>query len=121
MDPRRYQIAALAALLAYGLFWLRFDLQPQIVATLLAVTLATQWACWRAVFSSRVDFKSALISGLSLCLLLRTASPLVAALAAIVTVGSKFAIRVRGKHVFNPTNIGLVATLLLTSNAWVSP
>jgi Na+-transporting NADH:ubiquinone oxidoreductase subunit NqrB len=120
MDPRGYQIAALAALLAYGLFWLRFDIQPDMVVTLLATALAAQWCCWRAVSSSRVDYKSAVISALSLCLLLRTASPLVAAVAAALTIGSKFAVRVRGKHVFNPTNFGIVATLLLTRDAWVS-
>src|SRR5216683_5771718 len=114
MDPRGYQIAALAALLAYGLFWLRFDMRPDMVLTIAAATLAAQWCCWRAVSSSKVDYKSAVISALSLCLLLRTASPLVAAIAATLATVSKFAVRVRGKHVFNPTNFGIVATLLLT-------
>src|SRR5262249_43163768 len=120
-DPRRYQIAALAGLLVYGFVWLRFDLRLDIVAPLMVVTLATQFACWQAVSKKPVDFKSALISALSLCLLLRTSSPLVAALAAFVTIASKFVIRVRGKHVFNPTNAGLVFALLVTPNAWVSP
>ena len=30
-------------------------------------------------------------------------------------------IRVRGKHIFNPTNGGIVAMLLLTDQVWVSP
>src|SRR5262249_27827314 len=33
----------------------------------------------------------------------------------------KFVVRVRGKHVFNPTNGGIVATMLLTNDVWVSP
>ena len=53
--------------------------------------------------------KSALISALSLCLLLRTDWLALAALAAVVAVGSKFLIRVRDKHVFNPTNLAIVA------------
>jgi Na+-transporting NADH:ubiquinone oxidoreductase subunit NqrB len=65
--------------------------------------------------------KSALISGLSLCLLLRTNRPELAVLAAIITIGAKFLIRVRGKHLFNPTNGGIVAMLLLTDQVWVSP
>jgi Na+-transporting NADH:ubiquinone oxidoreductase subunit NqrB len=40
--------------------------------------------------------------------------------AAVLAVGSKFALRVRGKHVFNPTNLAIVA-LLATGEAWVSP
>src|SRR5262249_26018708 len=65
--------------------------------------------------------KSALISSLSLCLMLRTDSLLVAALAAFIAVSSKFLIRVNGKHVFNPTNLALVVLMLTTDQAWVSP
>src|SRR5262245_45109961 len=65
--------------------------------------------------------RSALISGLSLCLLLRTNRADLAVLAAIVTIAGKFLIRVNGKHVFNPTNGGIVAMLLLTNQVWVSP
>jgi Na+-transporting NADH:ubiquinone oxidoreductase subunit NqrB len=56
-----------------------------------------------------------------LTLLFRTGSLGVAALAAALAVGSKFLIRVRGKHVFNPANFGIVAAMLLTDDAWVSP
>ncbi len=58
------------------------------------------------------DPRSALISGLSLCLLLRTNSLLLAITAAVVTIASKFVIRVNGKHLFNPTNFGVVAMML---------
>jgi Na+-transporting NADH:ubiquinone oxidoreductase subunit NqrB len=68
-----------------------------------------------------VNVKSALISGLSLCLLLRTNDPRLAALAAVVTVAGKFLVRFRGKHIFNPTNGGLVAMMLVTHRVWVSP
>jgi Na+-transporting NADH:ubiquinone oxidoreductase subunit NqrB len=69
----------------------------------------------------RFDPKSALISGLSLCLLLRTNDPWLAMLAAVVAVASKFLLRVRGKHVFNPTNFALVAMMLVTGQVWASP
>src|SRR5204863_6756314 len=63
----------------------------------------------------------ALISRLSLCLLLRTNSVELAVMTAIIAIASKFALRVRGKHVFNPTNVALVAMILLTGSVWVSP
>lgn len=69
----------------------------------------------------RFDPKSALISGLSLCLLLRTNDAWLAALTAVVAVGSKFVLRVHGKHVFNPTNFALVLMMLATGQVWVSP
>jgi Na+-transporting NADH:ubiquinone oxidoreductase subunit NqrB len=123
-DPRLYQIGTLAALLGYGLVWLDFDVAWGRVVLLLATVLATQWvACW--LIGGALRFKSsapsALISGLSLCLLLRTNRADLAALAAIVTIAGKFLIRVGGKHVFNPTNGGIVAMLLLTDRVWVSP
>jgi Na+-transporting NADH:ubiquinone oxidoreductase subunit NqrB len=38
----------------------------------------------------------------------------------VIAVAGKFVVRVRGKHVFNPTNLAIVV-LLLTGQAWVSP
>jgi Na+-transporting NADH:ubiquinone oxidoreductase subunit NqrB len=85
--------------------------------------LATQLFCDRLVGGPpfRLSARSALISGLSLCLLLRTNRPELAVLAAVITIASKSLVRVRGKHVFNPTNGGIVAMLLLTDQVWVSP
>src|SRR6202035_40881 len=120
-DPRHYQILILAALLAYGVFALDFEVRPLRVAILLATALLAQWACSRFWRLPAFDPRSALISGLSLCLLLRAGSELLAVAAAVVTIGSKFALRFRGKHVFNPTNFGIVAMMLATGKVWVSP
>jgi Na+-transporting NADH:ubiquinone oxidoreductase subunit NqrB len=123
-DPRVYQIGTLAGLLIYGMGWLGFDITLTRVALLLFTALATQWIGDR-VTRSEVPFamsaRSALISGLSLCLLLRTNDAVLAMAAAIVTIASKFLVRVNRKHVFNPTNGGIVAMLLLTDQVWVSP
>jgi len=124
IDPRVYQIGTLASLLIYGMGWLDFDVTPTRVVLLLGTAVATQWIGDR-ITRSTVAFgssaRSALISGLSLCLLLRTNHAGLAVLAAAVTIGSKFLLRVNGKHVFNPTNGGIVAMLLLTNQVWVSP
>lgn len=120
-DPRHFQIAVLGSLLAWGVFGLDLEVRAPVAATLLLVGLGSQWLAGRWVGLPAFDARSALISCLSLTLLLRTTSPGVAAFAAAVTIGGKFLIRVRGKHVFNPTNLGLVVVLLTTSDAWVSP
>jgi Na+-translocating ferredoxin:NAD+ oxidoreductase RnfD subunit len=120
-DPRDYQITVLGGLLAYGLTVLRFDLGwLQVLITLSAVLLAQRLCTWIWRLP-RFDPKSALISGLSLCLLLRTNHLWLVVVAALVTIGSKFLLRIRGKHIFNPTNFGLVVLLLTTTDAWVSP
>src|SRR5262249_36982233 len=87
----------------------------------LTTVLLAQFAGSRLSGRPGFDPKSALISGLSLCLLLRTNSLALAILTAAIAIGSKFLLRVGGKHVFNPTNVALVAMILTTGAVWVSP
>lgn len=127
-DPRHYQIAVLSSLLVWGAFGLDLEVRPGIAVVVLATALSVQWLGTRWARLPRFDARSALISALSLTLLLRTHSPALAALAAALAIGGKFVIRVPaadgspgGKHVFNPANFGIVAVLLLSDRAWVSP
>ncbi|HEV7667539.1 MAG TPA: RnfABCDGE type electron transport complex subunit D [Thermoanaerobaculia bacterium] len=119
-DPRHYQIAVLASLLLYGVAALDFEIPPLRIAAILATCLAVQWLAGRWAVLPAFEPRSALISGLSLCLLLRTNSLLLALAAAALAVGSKFIFRYRGKHLFNPTNCAIVAALL-SGGGWVSP
>ena len=120
-DPRHYQIAVLACLLCYGMMALHLDISPGRVALTLAGVLTCQLACTRIFRLPAFDWRSACISGLSLCLLLRTGSAAIALAAAFLAIAPKFLVRVAGRHVFNPTNLALVGVMLLTRNAWVSP
>ena len=99
---------------------LEFEIAPQRLAVVLGVSLLTQWVCTRLCRLPSFDPKSPLISALSLTLLLRANSDLTMALAAVITIGSKFTLRRSGKHLFNPTNFGIVVMLLL-GLGWVSP
>ena len=122
MDPRWFQISALSGLLIYGMGWLSFEIGVAQAVVTLAAVLLTQCAGTRWAKLPAFDAKSALISGLSLCLLLRTNHLALAAVAGVVTIASKFLLRMNGKHLFNPTNFGLVAMMLATGGAvWVSP
>ncbi len=120
-DPRLYQIGVLGSLLIYGVTRLDLEIRPLTVALLLGTVLATQYLCTRLWSLPAFDARSALISGLSLCLLMRTNFLTLAVAAAVVAIAAKFVIRVRGKHVFNPTNFGIVAMMLATGQVWVSP
>ncbi|MBD2076934.1 RnfABCDGE type electron transport complex subunit D [Phormidium sp. FACHB-592] len=64
---------------------------------------------------------SALVTSLGLSILVRADHYSTMVLACVAAIGSKFLIRVQGKHIFNPGNFGIVAALMLTSDAWVSP
>jgi len=67
------------------------------------------------------SLKSACITALGLCLLLRADSYTTMAIAASLAIASKFLFRIRGKHFFNPANFGIIAALILMPDAWVSP
>lgn len=87
---------------------------------ILTSTLSTQYLLTEFLKLRKFDPRNPIITGLSLSLLLRTDSLILIILCAVITIGSKFLIRCRGKHIFNPTNIGIVLMLLLFENAWIS-
>jgi Na+-translocating ferredoxin:NAD+ oxidoreductase RnfD subunit len=118
-DPRPHQIAVLSCLLLWGLLALDFEVTLAQAAFGLLGALLTQLWCSESL-GQRFDPRSALISGLSLALLLRVDSPSLAALAGFLAVASKFAIRVKGRHVFNPSCFAIVVLLATTDHAWVS-
>ncbi len=120
-DPRDYQMISLSSLLIYGIGWLNFEINVLSCLTIITSALLTQYYCTRFFLPSPLDIKSPLISSLSLCLLLRSNSLWLMSLTAVITILSKFTLRWRGKHIFNPTNFGLVAMMLLTDHIWVSP
>lgn len=120
-DPRHYQIAVLFLLLIYGVGWLGFDVGVREITILLGTALTTQFLCGKLLTASAFDPRSALISGLSLCLLLRANSAALVIVTAAITIASKFLLRFNGKHIFNPTNFGIVAMLALSGQVWVSP
>jgi len=120
-DPRHFQIAMLGGLLAYGQGALGFGLEAGWIAAIGGAALAVQWALGRAVDGVGFEPRSALISALSLCLLLRADAWLWGPLAAAIAVGSKFALRRRGRHVANPTALALAALALCSDAVWISP
>jgi Na+-transporting NADH:ubiquinone oxidoreductase subunit NqrB len=146
-DARDYQILFLALFLWLGIstrdWTLRFDLMSVVVAScLITQILASLWFDRLEAkkksnstpqyhsyskfygffqFLSRTSLKSATITSLSLCLLLRSNSYQTMALAGCLAILSKFIFHRDQKHFFNPANFGIIAALLLTEDAWVSP
>ncbi|MDH3585814.1 MAG: RnfABCDGE type electron transport complex subunit D [Gammaproteobacteria bacterium] len=119
-DPRYYQIAVLGTLVAYGVLALDFGIHLGNAIMIVAAALLAQFTGTKAAGLPRFDPLSPLITSLSLTLLLRTDLAAVAALAGLIAISSKFLIRVRGKHVFNPANLAIVTLMLSSDHAWVS-
>jgi Na+-translocating ferredoxin:NAD+ oxidoreductase RnfD subunit len=118
-DARHGQIAAQATLLAI-LTHLDFGPDASLTAIFIGTTLAMETLL--AHFTRRpVNWKSALSTGLSLSLLLRTHDPLAGVAAGVLAIGSKALFRINGKHLFNPSAFAIVGLLALTPHVWVSP
>jgi enediyne biosynthesis protein E5 len=120
VDPRLLQILFLGIFLATGA-WLRdFSIQrEQIILTFLA-GFAAQAALGSAPTLKLSSYRSAIITSLSLTLLLRADNLWAHPAAALLAIGSKFTIRSRGKHLFNPATFGVIAALQLLPGTWVS-
>ncbi|MEA2906025.1 MAG: enediyne biosynthesis protein [Alphaproteobacteria bacterium] len=120
-DARHYQIAALATLVVYNIGWLDFGARPVNSVLAIGGALLTQTICSRWFALPGVDLRSPLITGLSLSLLLRADEPWLHALAAVIAIGSKFAFRIDGKHVWNPAGFAIVVLLFTSNGVWISP
>src|SRR3989344_177404 len=117
-DPLSLLIVAQFAFLATGITFLDFSLQwsdaflAVIAAVVSELTLAH-------LFGKTMFFpKSAIAAGLGVTLFLRASNPLYFVLAAFAAIASKYFIRIQsGKHIFNPSNFGILSTVLLFPGA----
>jgi hypothetical protein len=135
-DPRAYQVFALSGLLALGMLRFGFDIAPLDAAIIITSALAAQGLAERmgrpalpagTAAPAAASWPSALISALSMTLLLRARHPLWLVIAVLLAVFSKFAWRVPRvgapgtKHVLNPTNGAIAILLACGAPVWVSP
>jgi len=120
-DARHFQIVALSSLLAVNFIWIDFGARPLYSALAMASALLTQIVCSRLFKLPHIDLRSPLITGLSLSLLLRANDPVLPVIAGIIAIGSKFLLRLDGRHVFNPAGFAIVVLLLTSKAVWISP
>lgn len=121
-DARHFQILTLSSLLMVLAFMYDFAPALEIIILTVTATLATQFLFFKFLKIPSSDYRSPLITSLSLCLLFKGAALWLYPLAGMVAMASKFLIRHNNKHIFNPANAAIVAGLLLMPNmVWVSP
>src|SRR5882762_1834222 len=131
-DARYFQIIFQCTFLAYGIYYLGWNAEWALYATYLGISITTQLFFetllsriknkrWPLLNKIKNGIPSAIISSMGLCLLLKTNNLSTAALAAFISIASKYIIRINGKHIFNPSALGIVAAVVLTGNAWISP
>jgi Na+-transporting NADH:ubiquinone oxidoreductase subunit NqrB len=83
--------------------------------TLLAIgtSIAVELILGRLFTGRWPHLASAYVSGISVGILIRSPEWWPYALCAAISITSKYAIRVKGRHIWNPSNLGIVAMLLL--------
>jgi Na+-transporting NADH:ubiquinone oxidoreductase subunit NqrB len=120
-DARFFQIAFLAILLTTGVLLRDFSIAPAQVALTFAAGLATQAFWLKRLGLQQRGALSAIVTCCGLSLLLRSDTLWVHPLIAALAMSSKFLIRIRGKHLYNPANFGVIVAITLLPGAWVSP
>lgn len=123
-DPRDYQIVFLTAFLGLGILTRDWSVKPELILTIVISCCLSQFICSKLAKPLENPFpalKSALITSLGLCLLLRADRVSTMVIAGSLAIASKFMFTIDGKHWFNPANFGIIIALLLTPDAWVSP
>ncbi|MBJ6610219.1 MAG: RnfABCDGE type electron transport complex subunit D [Candidatus Thiothrix moscowensis] len=120
LDPRHYQLTVQTSLLLWGIWVLEFPVTGLQIAAVIGTALLTQMLFCH-LFKLPYLLLSTLNTSLSVLLLLHAQGELWLAIAVGLSIASKFLLRVDGKHVFNPSNFGIVAVLLLTHDAWAAP
>ena len=98
---------------------LSFGILESYQKTLLAIVAAmvTEMALGKIFLGKWPHPASAYITGISVGILLRSPAYWPYALCAALSITSKYAVRFRGRHLFNPSNFGICALLFLASES----
>ncbi len=128
LDARYFQMAFQLIFLFYGLAFLHWSAEWWnyflFVGSGFLFQMATDSVVAKKVLYNPFagqSWKSVLVSCFSLCLLLKTNEWYICLLASAITILSKYIFRFKGKHIFNPSAIGIAAVVYTTGNAWISP
>ena len=127
-DARYFQILFQLIFLSYGILYLNWNAEWLQYAAYIFSALLFQWLFESIRQKSFINIKhfnhhapSAMISALSLCLLLKVGSWPICLLASGLSISSKYIFHYEKHHFFNPSAFGLAGTILLTQDAWLSP
>lgn len=120
-DGRHFQIVSQVSFLCFGIAVLGWDADGWKYACAFAGAMTMQVLGIAFAGLPSHGLKSALITTLGICLLLKANHPLLFLFAAVLAISQKFVFRYNGKHLWNPANFGIVVTILASGEAWISP
>jgi len=82
-------------------------------ALAIVAAIATELVLGRIFYGKWLNLSSAYISGISVGILLRSPALWPFALASVLSIMSKYVLRVKGRHLWNPSNFGICVLLFL--------
>lgn len=113
LDSRYTPPALITCILLVG--HLSFGILESFERTLLAIAVSflTEMILGRFLVGKVPNLASAYISGISVGILVRSPAFWPYALCSAITISSKYVLRVKGRHIWNPSNFGIAAMLFL--------
>src|SRR5689334_22696105 len=113
LDNRYVPPLFITCILLVGHFAYGFLESWERTALAIIAALVTELVLGRIFLGKWLNLASAYISGISVGILLRSPAFWPFALCSIVSVMSKYVLRVKDRHLWNPSNFGICALLLL--------
>jgi Na+-translocating ferredoxin:NAD+ oxidoreductase RnfD subunit len=113
IDPRLVP-PLLITLILVGAHWTAGVLRGyQAIALAIGTALATDLLVGRLLLRERRPLTSAYISGISIGILVRSPVLWPFALGSVLSILSKYVLRIRGRHLWNPSNFGICVLLFV--------
>jgi Na+-translocating ferredoxin:NAD+ oxidoreductase RnfD subunit len=112
VPPLFITVILLAGQLSYGILE-----SYSRTALAIAVSISAELLLGRIFLKRWPNVASAYISGISVGILLRSPAFWPYALCSALAITSKYAVRVKGRHIWNPSNFGICVMLFLASQA----
>jgi enediyne biosynthesis protein E5 len=104
-----------AAQLSYGVLE-SYSRTMLAILTALSIELVVGRLCWR----QWPNLASAYVSGISVGILVRSPAFWPYALGSMLSITSKYVLRLKGRHLWNPSNFGICVMLILASDTVAS-
>jgi Na+-translocating ferredoxin:NAD+ oxidoreductase RnfD subunit len=108
IPPLFITLILLVAHLSYGILE-----SYQKTALAIVAALVTELILGRIFFGKWLNLASGYITGISVGILIRSPAFWPFALGSVLSIMSKYVLRVKGRHLWNPSNFGICALLLL--------
>ncbi|HET6384977.1 MAG TPA: hypothetical protein VFJ58_16420 [Armatimonadota bacterium] len=120
LDPRYHPPLLVSCILLAASFTTGVVESPLKIALAIAASIVTEMGLYRFSTGKWPNVSSAYITGISIGLLDRSPFFWPYALTSVISIASKYVLRTKNRHLWNPSNFGIVAILLLAPHA-VSP